>query len=166
MAFVAIAPFMYMQDFKLSIMAYTLHQGVMIAAFAITSAFFGVISHKLGMINTMRLGLISLLSGSIALPFVSSPYLLTFVLSVYSIGAALQYPIVFAQSFEIFPECKGSASSVIMSLRALLCAAITGVASTVYDGQPMMLGIVILVVTATTVLILPVSLWMLKHEGR
>ncbi|WP_316354138.1 multidrug effflux MFS transporter [Candidatus Trichorickettsia mobilis] len=152
MAFIAISPFLYMQTFKLGMLNYTLHQGVVIAVFAIVSLGSGWLIKKLGTINAIYLGLVLYIIGSIMTLFANSPYVVTFSLSICGIGAAIFYPIIFVRSIEIFPELKGTASSAIMSMRYVLCSTLTWIASYSYDGTPATFAHVIIITTIFIIL--------------
>ncbi len=153
MAFVAIAPFIYMNRFNLDMASYTFSQGAIIASFAITSAVFGQIISILGKKMTLLVATCLPFIGGIMMIFSTSSFGLTISMSIFSVGFALIYPIILTYSIEIFPDIKGVASSVIMSLRYLLCSIITGIATYVYNGNPRVIGIVMSIV-ATTVCML------------
>jgi DHA1 family bicyclomycin/chloramphenicol resistance-like MFS transporter len=145
MTFVAIIPFLYMQTFKLDIFAYTIHQGIIVAAFALSSAFLGKIIKLLGRKKSLYIGLsLSVIAAALMLT-ASSPYWMTATMSLFCIGSAILQPIIFAQSIESFPTIKGTASSAIMSMRYLLCSGLTGVGSYFYNGTPLTLSVVIFV---------------------
>lgn len=143
MAFVAVAPFIYMQEFGLNIFTYTLHQGSVAAAFALTSAFAARITDLLGAKKVVMLALGVAIFGSVYMLFATYIYLITLSMCIFCVGFALLFPIIVARSMEIFPKLKGTASSAIMSLRTLLCASITGLASYLYDGNSIVLAAVI-----------------------
>jgi DHA1 family bicyclomycin/chloramphenicol resistance-like MFS transporter len=147
MTFVAIAPFLYMQTFKLDILSYTFHQGAIVGVFALTSVFSSKISNVLGIRKSISIALGCCLIGSGLMLAVPSPYYLTIFMSLFCIGSAILYPIIFSCSFEIFPEIKGTASSAIMSSRYFLCSGLTGVGNYFYDGTAFKLGIVIFLTT-------------------
>ncbi len=149
MAFVAIAPFIYMNRFNLDMASYAFNQGAIIASFAITSAAFGQIIKVLGKKMTLLVATCLSFIGSIMMIFSTSSFELTVSMSIFSVGSALIYPIIFAYSVEIFPDIKGVASSVIMSLRYLLCSIITGFATYFYNGNPRVIGIVMSIVSTT-----------------
>ncbi|MCX7343018.1 MAG: hypothetical protein NT128_02595, partial [Proteobacteria bacterium] len=153
MAFVAVAPFIYMNRFNLDMASYTFNQGAIIASFAITSATFGQIIKILGKKMTLLIATFLPFVGGIMMIFSTSSLELTISMSVFSIGFSLIYPIIFAYSVEIFPDIKGVAASVIMSLRYLLCSIITGLATYFYNGNLVVIGIVMSII-ATTVLML------------
>jgi DHA1 family bicyclomycin/chloramphenicol resistance-like MFS transporter len=153
MAFVAMAPFIYREAFGLTMLSYTLHQGAVVAAFAIASAFSGKIMQRIGATKTLISALFLSLTGSIIMLCAENSFILTLSMSLFSIGFALAYPIIFARSLEIFPDLKGTASSAIMSLRYLLCSLITGLASYFYDGRPLMLAVIIFSIMMITSLL-------------
>jgi len=148
MAFVAIAPFLYMQVFDMSIFLYTLHQAVIIAVYAITSLYAGKISQRYPVVVVIWGALALLVGGILCLLLPSTACVFTTAMSISCIGSAVLYPIIFPKSLEIFPALKGTASSIIMSLRCFLCAGATGVASYCYSGTPMSLAWVLVAMTA------------------
>jgi DHA1 family bicyclomycin/chloramphenicol resistance-like MFS transporter len=146
MTFVAIAPFIYRHFFDMDMRHYTYHQGAIILVSAITSAFSGQITRCVGAKKTILLGAGLALLGTASMLIAFNPLALTATMSLFCMGLALLYPIIFAYSMDIFPAMKGIASSVIMSLRYLLCCVITGIGSYFYQGQPLHLSIVLFLV--------------------
>lgn len=159
MAFVAIAPFIYMQTFNLDILTYTYHQAVIVFLFSLTSFFAGRIISILGVRRSIYISLIIYMGSSFFMIFSWSPSSLTVFSCMFSIGAAVLYPIIFARSIEIFPEIKGTASSAIMSSRYLLCSIVTGAASYFYNGEVISLGLVYFV---TTCIIVSITIYLLN----
>jgi DHA1 family bicyclomycin/chloramphenicol resistance-like MFS transporter len=86
----------------------------------------------------------SLLFVIVSLISPNSPYLMTIFMGVSAIGAAMIYPIIFSASIEIFPEIKGTASSTIMAMRALLISVSIGLTSHLYNGHPFSVSMIIL----------------------
>lgn len=151
LSFIACAPFLYLETFKLSAIQYAYHQGFIVAVFSCTSLFSGKALSYLGAKKSINLGLILAACGVIFFAFTSffglnSPYLITGFLSLDSLGVALFYPIVFSYSLEIFPNIKGTSSSAIMGMRALLCGGVVGVVSYFYNGHPLSISLPILMV--------------------
>lgn len=149
MTFVTCASFLYMETFGLPMMLYVLHQASIVAAFAIISFFSGKIIDKFGSRNCIINGTKLCLIGSLAMTIVTlimpmSPYLMTAFMILYCIGFAICYPVVFAKSLEIFPEIKGTASSAVMSMRMLLSSLIIGLTGYLYNGQPIVVALMIL----------------------
>jgi len=149
LSFIACGSFLYMETFGLSIIAYALHQGFIVAAFSIVSIFSGTLITKLGSKNCITKGLMLSALGALSLVILSltapnSPYLITALMSLYCVGAAMTYPVIFSASLEIFPDIKGTASSAIMALRALLVFVSIGLTSYLYNGQTFSVATIVL----------------------
>lgn len=145
LAFVAVAPFLYMKSFGLDILLYTLHQATILVAFSITSFFAGAIIEWLNPKKAIYLSLGLCLLGIVLMLTALSPYTMTAFMSLYCIGSAILYPIIFAPSIEMFPAIKGAASSVIIGMRYFLCASLIWFATYFYDGAPFSLANVIFI---------------------
>lgn len=166
MSFIAGSPFLYTNTFGLSIIAYVAHQGIIIESFAFISLFSGKIISVLGERKCIIYGVGLNILGPILmliLGFVSSsyPYLMTGFMIIFSIGFAIAYPVIFSRSLEVFPAIKGAASSIIMSMRALLVSAFTGLAGYLYNGQLIMVASVLLF---ACIIILILSVCLLRVE--
>lgn len=140
MSFVACASFLYIETFGLSIIAYAFHQAVIVATFALVSAFSNEIIKKLGSKRSLRTGILISFFGSASMVIASmlfpySSYLITFFMSCFCVGFAIFYPIVFSASLEIFPEIKGTTSSAIMSMRACISFGMIALTGYFYDGH-------------------------------
>ena len=159
-SFVAVAPFIYMQVFEVGMLMYTLHQGVIVLFFAITSMYSSQIIQLLGKKRALHLALFVAGVGSGLMFYLNTIGAITFAMSLFSVGFALLYPTIFASSLEIFPDMKGLASSVIISLRYFICAGITAIVSYFYNGDLLILPIVF---SGVMVLILVLSLRVLSH---
>lgn len=145
LTFVAIAPFLYMQTFGLNILVYTLHQAAILGVFAFTSLFSGKITEWLGVRKSIAVGLILSILGATLMLKATSAFFLTVFMSLFCMGSAILYPIIFSRSIEIFPKMKGTASSVIMSMRYFLCSGLMGFTAYLYDGTPFKLAIVVFI---------------------
>ena len=138
-------------------MSYALHQGFIIAVFSGVSLYTGRILQIIGEKNCVIFGVIFALAGSIlmisvAFIFENAPYLTSISMIIYSIGAAISYPVIFVKSLQIFPDIKGTASSAIMSMRALLCAGFIAFSSYVYSGK--LITVAAMLLTASVLIIL------------
>jgi DHA1 family bicyclomycin/chloramphenicol resistance-like MFS transporter len=138
LSFITQAPFLYTETYELSLMAYVLHQCVIISVFSLTSLFSGPIIQKLGARACITKGVFLSGLGASGMVFVSlvaprSPYLMTFFMSLVGLGGAISYPAIFARSLEIFPDIKGTVSSVIMSMRSFLCFIFVAFTSYAYN---------------------------------
>jgi MFS transporter, DHA1 family, multidrug resistance protein len=153
MTFVAIAPFIYRHFFNLDMLGYTVHQGIIILMSAMTSAGSGQVTRYLGIKKTVCWGICLCLLGTSTMLIVINSVMLTITMSLFCIGFSLLYPIIFAYSMDIFPSMKGMASSVIMSLRYLLCSVVTGIGSYCFRGQPIQLSIVLFLVVLVIIVL-------------
>lgn len=159
MAFVACCAFLYMETFELPVMAYVLHQGSVIGAFAVVSLFAGQIIQRWGSRRCAVHSALVCVLGAVAFVLVGLftpevPWLVTGSMIVFSMGFAVAYPVIFAKSIEIFPEIRGTASSAIMSLRALLCSVYVGFSSYCYDGRPITIAVIVLSAVLLSVFLL------------
>lgn len=142
LSFVAVAPFVYMNEFELSLLGYTIHQGIAVFAFAVISIIAGRVTKLCGAKNIIYFSLILCFVGSFLMVLAYDEYIFTLAVSIFYIGSAFLYPIIFASSLEIFPEIKGTASSAIMSIRYLLCSFATAITITLYNGHFIILSLI------------------------
>lgn len=157
MSFVSCGSFLYMETYNLPIMYYALHQGAIIGAFCITSLYCGKINSFIGMKNSVIYGTILILFGSILLLFVAllfdnAPYITSFSMLIFGIGAAVTYPVIFAKSMDLFPDIKGTASSAIMALRSLICSIFVAISSYLYSGNLITVAAMVLLAAVLTIL--------------
>lgn len=165
-SFIACASFLYIETFGMSLIAYTLHQAVIVGCFSIISLFVRKLSIKIGARYCVKGGMTICVLGNLALVILSlispySPYLITSCMVVFCIGFSIVYPVVFTASLEIFPELKGTASSAIMSMRTLLCSSVIGFISYWYNGQPLMVSLSILFIVSVALIF---TIHLLKTE--
>ncbi len=153
MSFVTISPFIFMQTFNLNMLDYTLNIAIVVSSFAIVSSNANNITCFMGHKKTLLIALSLQTIGPLAMCFATNSTHLSLSMSIFSIGFALIYPIVFARSMEIFPEIKGTVASAIMSLRYLTCSAITAISSYIYDESVFSLAIVLLLIAVLVTLL-------------
>lgn len=140
MSFIACGSFLYMETFNLPIMYYAIHQGVLIACFSIVSQKADKVGAYLGEYNTLLYGVLMLVMGGAFLFIlgyveINNPYLTTFSMMIGATGAAISYPLVFAKSFEVFPDIRGTTSSAIMGMRMFVTSGFIATISFLYDGS-------------------------------
>ncbi len=172
MSFVACASFLYMETFGLSVICYAAHQTVIVSFFAVASTLSGKLIQFLGNRGCIFLGIGLSLIGSILLMMLSiispySPLLTTISMSIFSLGFAISYPVIFSSSLEIFPEIKGIASSSIMAMRALLVGSIVSLSGYFYNGHPIRVATVIIIIIVLVPLLtskLQKTLFLLNHR--
>lgn len=134
LVFVTSASFIYIDTYGFSMLEYVLNQGAVVAAFAIVS----FLTSGRGR-SRVNWGVFLSVLGVLA-----SYYFLTFGMILFAIGFAITYPVVFTASLEIFPDSKGTASSLIMSQRAFLNAAFIALIGYYFDGTAFMVSTVML----------------------
>lgn len=149
MSFVACGSFLYIETYKLPIMYYALHQGAIISAFSLCSLYSGNINKLIGPYNCIIYGTTLMIAGAISILVVSlifdiAPYLTSISMIIYGTGTAISYPIIFSRSLKLFPDISGTASSVIMAIRSLLCAAFIAISSYIYYGKLWTVAVMIL----------------------
>ncbi|RDB36374.1 MAG: MFS transporter [Spirobacillus cienkowskii] len=148
MVFVASSSFLYMGTFSLSTMEYVTHQAIVVASFAVTSLFTNKLIQILGPIQIVRLGVFLCVLGSIIFMGISnhsafSAYFMTAFISLFCVGFAICYPVIFSESLSIFPNLRGTTSSFNMSVRSLLVFLFTGLSSLFYNQQAFTVSVVI-----------------------
>lgn len=158
MSFIACGSFLYMETFNLPIMYYALHQGAIIACFSIISQKADRIYARFGEYNTIFYGVLMLVVGGLSLftlgySGINNPFLTTGSMIIGATGAAISYPLVFAKSFEVFPDIKGTASSAIMSIRMLVTAGFVATVSSIYDGSLLKVALIVAVGNMLTALL-------------
>lgn len=153
LSYIAVSPFIYRHTLGLSMLVYTLNIAVVIACFAIASLMSGKLISNFPVKRVLHtaLGIQSL--GSILMCYSQTAVQLTLSMACFAIGFAVIYPIVFARSMELFPDMKGTASSLIMSLRYLICAVLTALTSYSFNGGILSLAMVLLVASALALLL-------------
>lgn len=142
MAFIALSPFIYLNHINMFL--YTMHIAMVVFCFAASSLIVGKITKDIGTKRTLIISILVQFIGAVVMCFANTVSVLTTSMSIFAIGFAFIYPIVFAYSMEIFPKAKGTASSVIMSLRYFICAALTFIANYNFNGSILSLAKVLL----------------------
>lgn len=157
LSFITSASFLYMHTFKLPMYLYAIHQATIVGAFALISLFSAKILKFIGALKCVYIGINLSAFGTLAFLCVSllcpTPTLTTATVGAFTIGSAIFYPVVFTSSLEIFPNIKGSATSLIMAKRAIIITLITWITGNFYNGSPLSIAI-IMVITVTCAFIL------------
>lgn len=146
MSYIAGSAFLYIGTFGLSTLTFVVHQAIIVASFAVTSMYVSKIIPLFGPNKTVKYGVglsfMSILAFVLlSMEDVSSAYITTLCMSLFGIGFAACYPVVFSNSLSIFPALQGPASSIIMGVRALLVAISTAITGYLYNGQSSMLAL-------------------------
>ncbi|MCP9962850.1 MFS transporter [Streptomyces somaliensis] len=153
MVFITASSFLYTDTFGLSTPAFAGHLLVVVASFAVTSLLAVRITALLGGPGrTVACGLAAAVAGvALLLVLGDGPVPTTVSLTLFCVGFAAVYPVVFGRSLQVLPELQGAASSLNMSGRALLVTLFTGVASSLFTGDAVVTAGVMAVATAAAV---------------
>lgn len=146
MSYIAASSFLYMGTFQLSVIQFVIYQAIIVAAFAIPSMLAAKIITRVGPLNTVKIGISFCCVSASTLLILGSlnsltPYTNTAFMCLFSLGFAMLYPVVFSHSLSIFPTLHGTASSIIMAIRALLVSGFTALTGFLYNSEPIMVAI-------------------------
>lgn len=140
MSYIAASSFLYMETFELSVISFAFQQAIIVGVFAVTSLFADKLIPLLGPQGVVKVGMflssiacILMLMMNSILP--NTYYLLTIFMCLFGVGFAICYPVIFSASLSIFPNMRGTASSLIMAIRALLVTGFTAMVGYFYDRQ-------------------------------
>ncbi|MCP2097590.1 MULTISPECIES: MFS transporter [Actinosynnema] len=159
LVFIAASSFLYTSAFGLGATEFALTLLVVVASFAIPSAFAtrlipllggpaGAVRWSLGAVVAGVLGFLLLGDGPVAA---------TGSVALFCAGFAVCYPVVFARSMAVFPDRAGAASSLTMGLRALLVTLLTAVSGALSTGGPLVPAAVMAGAVASALLLSRVS---------
>lgn len=140
MAFVSVIPFLYRDQLKIPLSQFAFHQAAIIASFSLMSYYANRVSSYFGEVRSAIVGtLISVfatsalfvLSSIVSLP---SVMLITPLMCLFSASCAVPFAIIFSASLTVVPNKNGPASSLLMSMRTLLCAFTVQLSGAMYNG--------------------------------
>jgi DHA1 family bicyclomycin/chloramphenicol resistance-like MFS transporter len=139
LTFVATASFFYQRQLGLSIIEFAVHQGFVLASFALVSVFTGKINHFFGMKKSIQHGNWLAVLGALVLLYLglcpmAYPYSITFFMCLHVMGIALSFGTTVAIAFNVVPDLAGASSSLIMASRLFFSSAMVAYASEAYDG--------------------------------
>lgn len=140
MAFVSVIPFLYRNELAMPLSQFAWHQTAIITSFSVMSYYSNRIAAYFGDARSALVGsLISVLSTLgllISATFAALPpvWLITPLMCLFAASCAIPFAIVFSASLSVIPEKNGPASSLLMSMRTLLCALTVQFAGNMYNG--------------------------------
>ena len=137
--FVASSVFFYIDQLGVNLTTFTMHQGCVIGCFSLVSFFGGPINSKIGASNSVITGVFLTAFGALWLSICAGfsvifPTAFTVGMCLYATGFALIFAPTFTGSMELYPNLRGIASSLGMSLRLLMVSIGIWVAGLLYDG--------------------------------
>lgn len=140
MAFVSVIPFLYRDELGLSLNEFSWHQAAIITSFSLMSfyanriaLYFGTVKSALAgsFVSVLATGTLLLISAMTPIP---SVLITTPLMCLFAGACAIPFALVFAASLSVLPDKNGPASSLIMSMRTLLCAVTVQLAGYFYNG--------------------------------
>lgn len=140
MAFVSVIPFLYRDELGMPLSQFSWHQAAIITSFSLVSYYANRIAGYFGDIRSAISGsFISVLAtGSLlilALAHDIPPVMyITPLMCLFAASCAIPFAIVFAASLSVVPGKNGPSSSLLMSMRTLLCALTVQSAGNLYNG--------------------------------
>jgi DHA1 family bicyclomycin/chloramphenicol resistance-like MFS transporter len=150
MAYISIAPFLFIDKLGVSMTEFAFHQGSVVASFGVVCLVVGRVQQKFGVKAPSLWGMYISAASGLGLVIISmdpslaaKPWLITLLMNIFAISCALPYGIIFAASLEVVPELSGSASAFIMALRVLLSAVGTYLTGKFYDGTLLPIAIIV-----------------------
>jgi DHA1 family bicyclomycin/chloramphenicol resistance-like MFS transporter len=140
MAFISVIPFLYRDQLGMPLSEFSWHQAAIISSFSLVSYYADRIAHYFGEMQSVLVGsLLSAFSTAAllvlaALKSIPSPFLITPLMCLFSASCAVPFVVVFAASLSVIPGKNGLASSLLMSMRTLVCVLTVQFAGNLYKG--------------------------------
>lgn len=140
MAFVSVIPFLYRDQLEMSLSEFSFHQAAIITSFSLMSYYANRIANYFGDIKSALTGTVLSLMATTTLCIFSmfqdipSVWFITPLMCLFAASCAVPFNIVFSASLSVFPGKNGPATSLLMSMRTLLCALTIQLAGYMYTG--------------------------------
>lgn len=140
MAYVAAAPFLYIDKLGMSFDTFAIHQSLVIASFSIVSFKVDWFLEKFGEMQSQKFGQAVCISSILLMLIFSYCYqknavLLSLCMMSYGFGVAITFGIVVAKTLEFFPQLKATASSLMMATRVSFCSFGVWIGAKFYSGM-------------------------------
>jgi DHA1 family bicyclomycin/chloramphenicol resistance-like MFS transporter len=140
MAFVSVIPFLYRDQLGMPLSQFAWHQTAIISSFSVVSYYSNKIASYFGDVRSALIGsLISVFATTALFIFsnfeaIPSVAIITPLMCLFAASCAVPFAIVFSASLSVIPEKNGPASSLLMSMRTLLCALTIQLSGYMYNG--------------------------------
>lgn len=172
MAFISVIPFLYRDELQMPLGQFSWHQASIIGTFSLTSYFANRIADFFGDVRSVVIGSLLAVASTASLSVLAlfsfspipSPLLITPLMCLFAAGCAIPFAIVFSASLSIIPGKNGAASSLVMSLRTLLCAMTIQLAATMYDATLFKLSALVTVCCLISALLTARFYWGQLHK--
>lgn len=140
MAFVSVIPFLYRDQLGMPLSEFSWHQAAIISSFSLMSYYANRISGYFGEVRSALVGsLISVFATAVLFLFslfhhIPPVLLITPLMCLFAASCAIPFAVVFSASLSVIRDKNGPASSLVMSMRTLLCAFTVQLAGNMYNG--------------------------------
>lgn len=140
MAFVTVIPFLYRNQLGMPLSQFSWHQAAIIGSFSLMSYYANRIAGYFGDVRSALMGSLISVFATTALFVLSclenipSVFFITPLMCLFAGACAIPFAIIFSASLSVVPEKNGPASSLLMSIRTLLCALTVQFAGNMYNG--------------------------------
>lgn len=167
-AFVAGSSVLYVVAFGVDKVLFPFFQAAILGAWMVGSLTLKRSLARWGNLRIKKMGaFFSVLGGAwlgvTALFAPESPFSLTFGMVLYAFGANWTFALYFPEGMEILPHIKGTAASLMSSIRLLIASAAVGLASWMYNATAYPL---IAIVLGSLAVILPIMIWYEKGKEK
>ena len=137
--YVGVAPLLFMEEMGVSIHQYAYYQGFVVGMFALTSFLIPTLMKHFDVIKLTKQSLVMCFvtcSGALVqgLFFKDAPIPITLWMGLYAVAAAVPCCVIFTQAMDLFPDLRGSASSLLQALRMLFMSITTSIMGLIYNG--------------------------------
>lgn len=142
--FISFSAFLYRETYQLSLLVFSLHMLFIITCFAVCSLLNAKLLTIVSTLTALNIGqfmcrvssILLLISALLKMPII----MITLSMGILSLGSAISYPILFNHSLELYPDLKGGATSLIMTMRTLTIAAFLAGTSVFYNGSAVVIA--------------------------
>ncbi|MCS5709332.1 multidrug effflux MFS transporter [Candidatus Berkiella cookevillensis] len=155
LTFVGSAAFYYINTCELPVLEFAIHQGLLVLCFSAMSFYADKVVSVIGSTKAVSFGMFCCVCATallviFAFMFPYQPVFITSAMCLFAVGCAFPMSVTFAQSLEILPDQRGTASSFIMSSRLLISSIAVAATGYFFDGsmRPVALIIAVAVVCA------------------
>jgi DHA1 family bicyclomycin/chloramphenicol resistance-like MFS transporter len=158
-AYIANLSLIFINHLGVSKMAYGYYQAIILLTFAIVSFSSGYVIMHYGMDRTRILGTKITVLGAILFAIVmifagDNPILITFAMTIFTGGFAVNMGIFFSDYMSVYPEIKGIASALANCIRLFVMAVLIGLSGIFFNGTMMAVGVIIVIAGISSLLVL------------
>lgn len=139
-AFISVIPFLYRDELQMSLREFSWHQAAIISSFSLASYYSNKIADCFGSVRSALIGSCTAATSTFIVLVLSliepipSVLWITPLMCIAAASCAVPFAIVFGASLSLVPGKNGPASSLLMSVRTLVCAVMIQLVAILYNG--------------------------------